>query len=90
MACTQTKTEIVYKSVYPELPELESPLILSTNACHFSMPKDETDDVYVGFDKENYKCYLKNQEAIREQKILYEEFIKEINSERKKWKEMNK
>ena len=82
-ACTTTKTEVVYKTVYPELPQIESPLVLATLPCKFSMPtNDET--IFVGFDKENYKCYLKNQEINREQKLLYEKFVDEINKERQK------
>ena len=87
-ACTTTKTEVVYKTVYPELPQIESPLVLATLPCKFSMPtNDET--IFVGFDKENYKCYLKNQEINREQKLLYEKFVDEINKERQKWKKLN-
>ena len=87
-ACTTTKTEVVYKTVYPELPQIESPLVLATFPCKFSMPtNDET--IFVGFDKENYKCYLKNQEINREQKLLYEKFVDEINKERQKWKNLN-
>lgn len=87
-ACTTTKTEVVYKTVYPELPQIESPLVLATLPCKFSMPtNDET--IFVGFDKENYKCYLKNQEINREQKLLYEKFVDEINKERQKWKNLN-
>ena len=87
-ACTTTKTEVVSKTVYPELPQIESPLVLATLPCKFSMPtNDET--IFVGFDKENYKCYLKNQEINREQKLLYEKFVDEINKERQKWKNLN-
>ena len=88
LGCVRTKTEYVYKNVYPELPQVESPLVLATLPCKFSMPKnDET--IFVGFDKENYKCYLKNQEINREQKLLYEKFVDEINKERQKWKNLN-
>ena len=87
-ACTTNKTEVVYKTVYPELPQIESPLVLATLPCKFSMPtNDET--IFVGFDKENYKCYLKNQEINREQRLLYEKFVDEINKERQKWKNLN-
>lgn len=86
--CT-TKTEVIYQSVYPELPELKSPLVLSIKSCHFSKPQNDN-VIYVGFDKENYKCYLKNQEIIREQILLYENFIQEINNERNEWKKLNK
>lgn len=89
IGCVRTKTEYVYKNVYPELPQVESPLVLATLPCKFSMPKnDET--IFVGFDKENYKCYLKNQEINREQKLLYEKFVNEINKERQNWKNLNK
>ena len=89
IGCVRTKTEYVYKNVYTELPQVESPLVLATLPCKFSMPKnDET--IFVGFDKENYKCYLKNQEINREQKLLYEKFVNEINKERQNWKNLNK
>ena len=87
--CTTVKTETVYKSVYPDLPELESPLILSNVSCKFSLPENPNSNIFIGFDKENYKCYLKNQEINREQKLLYEKFIEQINQERRQWKEMN-
>lgn len=89
-ACSTTKTEIVYKSVYPSLPQLESPLILANYPCKFSYPSDKETNIFVGFDKENYKCYLKNQEINREQRLLYEQFINEINLERQKWNDLNK
>ena len=53
------------------------------------MPKND-DNIFIGFDKENYKCYLKNQEINREQKLLYQKVIDEMNNERIKWKELNK
>ncbi len=89
IACAN-KTEVIYKSVYPSLPQLESPLVLKTNACQFIMPKSENEDIFVGFTKEQYKCYVKNQEIHREQNKLYEKFIQEINKERQKWSELNK
>lgn len=89
-ACTTTKTEVIYKSVYPSLPQLESPLILATSPCKFSYPSENEKNIFIGFDKENYKCYLKNQEINREQKLLYEQFIKEINKERQNWNNLNK
>lgn len=89
IGCTTVKTEVVYKTVYPDLPQLESPLILATSPCKFSMPKQPDENVFIGFDKENYKCYLKNQEIIREQKLLYEQFIREVNKERLEWKKLN-
>ena len=83
------KTEYIYKNVYPDLPIIQQPNILSLNACKFSLPKND-DSIFVGFDKENYKCYLKNQEINREQKLLYQKVIDEMNQERIKWKELNK
>ena len=88
--CTETKTEYVYKNVYPELPAVESPLVLATFPCKSSMPETPDQNVFIGFDKENFKCYLKNQEINREQKRLYENFVKEINKERENWKRLNK
>ena len=89
-ACATTETKIVYQSVYPSLPQLESPMILATSPCKFSMPKAQDEKVFIGFDKDNFKCYLKNQEINREQKLLFEDFVKEINLERQKWNELNK
>lgn len=83
------KTEIVYKTAYPDLPVIEQPNILTLNACKFSIPKND-ESIFIGFDKENYKCYLKNQEINREQKLLYKKVIDEMNNERIKWKELNK
>ena len=88
--CMTPKTEYIYKNVYPELPEVESPLVLATLPCKFSLPSNPESNVFIGFDKENYKCYLKNQEINREQKLLYEKFVKEINKERQNWKNLNK
>ena len=88
IACTP-KEKIVYKSVYPDLPVVSQPNILTLNACKFSFPKND-DSIFIGFDKENYKCYLKNQEINREQKLLYQKVIDEMNQERIKWKELNK
>lgn len=83
------KTEIVYKTIYPDLPVINQPNILTLNACKFSIPKND-DSIFIGFDKENYKCYLKNQEINREQKLLYKKVIDEMNNERIKWKNLNK
>lgn len=89
MISCATKKEIVYKNVYPNLPQLESPQVLSLNVCKFDIPtNDET--FFIGFTKENYKCYLKNQEIQREQRLLYEKFINQINLERQQWTELNK
>lgn len=89
IGCVKTKTEYVYKTVYPDLPEISQPNVLTLHACKFTYPKEES-DIFVGFDKENYKCYLKNQEINREQKLLYQKVINEVNAERLKWKNMNK
>ena len=85
-----TKIEYVYVTQYPELPQIKSPLILPLNKCEFILPEDETSNIFVGYDKQNYKCYIKNQEINREQKLLYEKLIEELNKERKKFIEMNK
>lgn len=85
-----SKPEVIYKSIYPELPNVESPLILSNIPCKFSIPENPNERIFIGFDKENFKCYLKNQEINREQKLLYEKFIEQINQERQQWKELNK
>lgn len=89
VSCTTTKTEIVYKTIYPDLHVVSQPNILTLNACKFSIPKND-ESIFIGFDKENYKCYLKNQEINREQKLLYKKVIDEMNQERIKWKELNK
>ena len=89
-ACARVEKEIIYESVYPTLPALESPLVLAKSACKFSLPSNPESNVFVGFDKENYKCYLKNQEIQREQILLYEKFVDEVNTERQKWNNMNK
>lgn len=88
VSCTTTKTEIVHKNVYPELPLIEQPNVLTLHACKFSIPKND-ESIFIGFDKENYKCYLKNQEINREQKLLYQKVIEEINKERTEWKKLN-
>ncbi len=90
MLCSCTRTEYVYVTQYPELPQLKSPLVLPLNYCEFRLPEDENSEILVGFDEKNYKCYIKNQEINREQKSLYEKIIDEINKERKKYIEMNK
>ena len=80
-SCGYFKKEIQMVTVYPDLPVVSQPNILSLNACKFSLPKND-DSIFVGFDKENYKCYLKNQEINREQKLLYQKVIDEMNQER--------
>lgn len=88
-SCSREK-EIVYQTVYPTLPELQSPLILKQDFCKFSLPEKEDKNIVVGFDEKNLKCYIKNKEKEREQKLLYEKFIQEINKERKTWNEKNR
>lgn len=88
-ACASEK-EVIYKSVYPNLPQLESPLVLSTSPCKFSLPENPDSNIFIGFDKENFKCYLRNQELNREQKLLFEKFVDEVNKERKIWNDANK
>ena len=88
IGCVRTKTELVYKNVYPDLPLIEQPNVLTLHACKFSFPEND-ESIFIGFDKENYKCYLKNQEINREQKLLYQKVIDEINKERSEWKKLN-
>ena len=88
--CSCTQKEYIQVNQYPTLPQLKSPQILTLNTCEFILPEDENSKIFVGFDEKNYKCYIKNQEINREQKLLYEKFIEEINLERKKWNELNK
>ena len=41
-------------------------------------------------DERNFKCYVENKEIVREQMKLYQNFVKEVNAERKQWNELNK
>lgn len=83
--CVKTKTEYVYKSIYPNLPDVSYPQTLRAEICKFSPVNDEK--VIVGYDKENLKCYLNNQEVFKKQISLYQKKIDMINAERKEWRE---
>ena len=83
--CTRTKTEYVYKSVYPNLPDITYPQTLRAEICKFT-PVGK-DGVVVGYDKENLKCYLNNQEVYKKQITLYQKKIDMVNTERKEWRE---
>lgn len=87
-ACTTDK-EIVYSSVYPSLPPIESPNVVSVKACHWEYPIVQDEKVFIGLDETNFKCYLSNKEKEREQRLLYENLIKEINKERQAWNLLN-
>ena len=84
-SCTKVETQYVYKSVYPNLPDVSYPQTLRAEICKFSPVKDEK--VIVGYDKENLKCYLNNQEVFKKQISLYQKKIDMINAERKEWRE---
>lgn len=83
--CTQTKIETVYKSVYPNLPDVSYPQTLRAEICRFEPVQDEK--LVVGFDEANLKCYLNNQEVFKKQISLYQKKIDMINAERKEWRE---
>lgn len=82
------KKEIVYTTIYPSLPQLQSPNVLTLKPCQW-MYSEIDDNVFIAMDENNFKCYLKNKEIIREQLYLYEKLINEINNERIKWNELN-
>lgn len=86
-ACS-SKKEVVYTTIYPTLPQLQTPNVLTLKACKWTQSSD--DKIFIGMDEENFKCYLKNKEIIREQLDLYNKFINEINKERLEWNELNK
>ena len=83
------KEKIVYSSIYPSLPPLQEPNVLSLTPCEFTYPLIKDEKVFVGLDEENFKCYIENKEIIREQLKLYHNFTIEVNEERKKWNELN-
>ena len=84
-----TDREVIYSTIYPNLNELQSPLVLNTNACKWTYPIVQDDKVFIGLDEENFRCYIENQEIQREQRKLYENFVKQVNSERKEWNKLN-
>lgn len=84
-----TKEKVIYSTVYPSLPPLESPNVLSLNTCQWEYPLVKDDKVFIGLDEQNFKCYIENKEIIREQMKLYENFVKEVNTERAEWNKLN-
>lgn len=85
-----TQKEVVYSTIYPNLNELQSPLVLNTTACTWTYPLVKDEKVFIGLDEEQFKCYIENQEIQREQRKLYENFVKQVNEERKEWNKLNK
>jgi hypothetical protein len=83
-----TEKEVVYTTIYPSLPQLQEPNVLSLKTCKWTYPANN-DEIFIGMDETNFKCYLKNKEIIREQLNLYSKFIEEINKERLEWNRLN-
>ena len=88
-SCASQK-EVVYSTIYPNLNELQSPLVLNTKACTWTYPLIKDERVFIGLDEEQFRCYIENQEIQREQRKLYENFVKQVNEERKEWNKLNK
>ena len=87
--CVRDK-EVVYSTIYPTLNSLQSPLVLNTKACSWTYPIVKDEKVFIGLDEEQFKCYIENQEIQREQRKLYENFVKQVNEERQEWNKLNK
>lgn len=87
-SCTP-KTETVYVATYPTLPQLSEPNILRLETCQWKYIENNN-ELIIGMDESNFKCYIKNKETIREQILLYKKFIKAINKERMEWNNLNK
>lgn len=85
-----TKEKVIYSTVYPSLPPLQEPNVLSLNTCEWTYPLVKDEKVFIGLDEKNFKCYIENKEIIREQLQLYHNFVNEVNSERQQWNELNK
>lgn len=85
-----TEEKVVYTTVYPSLPPLTEPNVLSLNTCQWEYPLVKDDKVFVGLDETNFKCYIENKEIVREQMKLYQNFVKEVNLERAEWNKLNK
>lgn len=86
--CASNK-EVVYSTIYPTLNPLQSPLVLNINGCEWTYPIVKDDKVFIGLDEKNFKCYIENQEIQREQRKLYENFVKQVNAEREEWNKLN-
>jgi hypothetical protein len=87
-ACAQR--EVVYSTIYPNLTSLQSPLVLNTRPCEWTYPIVKDEKVFIGLDEEQFRCYIENQEIQREQRKLYENFVKKVNEERAEWNKLNK
>lgn len=87
--CTRDK-EIVYSTIYPTLPPLQSPNVLALSECQWSVPSNNETNIIIGLDENNFRCYIENKEIIREQMALYEKFVNEVNKERNEWNKLNK
>lgn len=81
--------KVIYSTVYPSLPPLQEPNVLSLNTCEWEYPLYKDDKVFVGLDEKNFKCYIENKEIIREQLKLYHNFVEEVNVERSEWNKLN-
>lgn len=81
--------KVIYSTVYPSLPPLQEPNVLSLNTCEWEYPLYKDDKVFVGLDEKNFKCYIENKEIIREQLKLYHNFVEEVNAERSEWNKLN-
>ena len=84
-----TNEKVIYSTVYPSLPPLQEPNVLSLNTCEWEYPLHKDDKVFVGLDEKNFKCYIENKEIIREQLKLYHNFVEEVNAERSEWNKLN-
>ena len=85
-----TEEKVIYSTIYPSLPPLQEPNVLNLNACEWTYPENADSKVFIGMDEKNFKCYVENKEIVREQLKLYQNFVKEVNDERKSWNELNK
>lgn len=87
-ACS-TQKEIVYTTIYPSLTPLQEPNVLSLNTCTWTYPIIKDEKVFIGFDEDNFKCYVENKEIMREQLLLYKKFVDQVNKERAEWNKLN-
>ena len=88
-ACS-TQKEIVYTTIYPSLPPLQEPNVLSLDTCQWTYPLIKDEKVFIGLDETNFKCYVENKEIMREQLLLYKKFVEKVNEEREEWNKLNK
>ena len=59
-----TNEKVIYSTVYPSLPPLQEPNVLSLNTCEWEYPLYKDDKVFVGLDEKNFKCYIENKEIL--------------------------